>query len=78
MCPSGRGYWEAVLCLSCRGLVFRQLCALLVGLGGRLLYAFLCEWLVVGSYVPFRYGFGRRQLCALLVGLVVGSYVPFR
>jgi hypothetical protein len=45
--------------------------------------------LVVGSYVPFRYGFGGRQLCSFHVGVwwegvmypsgsgsVVGSYVP--
>jgi hypothetical protein len=49
-----------------------------------------CRELVVDIYVSFSYGFGGRQLCALLGGgcwmevmclscrgLVVGSYVPF-
>jgi hypothetical protein len=26
------------------------------------------RWMVVGRYVPFRYGFGVRQLCAFQVG----------
>jgi hypothetical protein len=31
--------------------------------------------LMLGSYVTFRWGFGGRQLCALLVGVGCRSFV---
>jgi hypothetical protein len=40
-----------------------------VGFGVREICAFQVGGLVVGSYVPFSYGVGFRQLNALLVGV---------